>query len=98
MMEQQAEQREAASDPVENKPVKQYEIDIFLGWCKSCGICVSFCPRSCLGQGEDGSPVIMHSDQCNGCGWCEIHCPDFAISVHPQQVSRLRKIDKEEAE
>jgi 2-oxoglutarate ferredoxin oxidoreductase subunit delta len=24
----------------------------------------------------------VDSDRCTGCGWCELHCPDFAISVH----------------
>ena len=63
------------------KPERQYEIDIFMAWCKSCGICVAFCPRRCLDQNEDGSPVVKRQDLCTGCGWCEIHCPDFAISL-----------------
>jgi len=25
--------------------------------------------------------VIAHPERCTGCGWCELHCPDFAISV-----------------
>ena len=25
-------------------------------------------------------------DKCTGCGWCEQHCPDFAISVRARKV------------
>jgi 2-oxoglutarate ferredoxin oxidoreductase subunit delta len=64
---------------------KKYEIDIFKAWCKSCGICAAFCPRQCLGVDDEGVPVIVNSDRCTGCGWCELHCPDFAISVHPRK-------------
>ncbi len=27
----------------------------------------------------------IDSDRCTGCGWCELHCPDFAISVHEKR-------------
>jgi len=64
---------------------KRYDIDIFKGWCKSCGICAAFCPRECIGIDEDGAPFIREAERCAGCGWCEAHCPDFAISVHPRK-------------
>jgi 2-oxoglutarate ferredoxin oxidoreductase subunit delta len=32
--------------------------------------------------------VIEDVDRCTGCGWCELHCPDFAISVHGRRTSR----------
>jgi 2-oxoglutarate ferredoxin oxidoreductase subunit delta len=67
---------------------RQFEIDIFEGWCKSCGICAAFCPRQCIELDEDGAPVVKAGERCTGCGWCEIHCPDFAISVRPKQVGR----------
>ncbi|MFZ2446630.1 MAG: 4Fe-4S binding protein [Syntrophobacteraceae bacterium] len=60
---------------------KQYEIDIFRGWCKSCGICAAFCPKECIHLDEEGSPVVSDSGRCTGCGWCELHCPDFAVSI-----------------
>lgn len=60
---------------------KQYEIDIFRAWCKSCGICASFCPRECIGINDEGAPFAADASRCTGCGWCELHCPDFAISV-----------------
>jgi 2-oxoglutarate ferredoxin oxidoreductase subunit delta len=32
-------------------------------------------------KAKDGSPIVTKPDRCTGCGWCEIHCPDFAISL-----------------
>ena len=74
---------------------REYKIDIFIAWCKSCGICVAFCPRECIGQNEDGSPAVTRPDLCTGCGWCEIHCPDFAMSI---QEATDGKAQEEEAE
>lgn len=73
------------------KPKKDFEIDIFRGWCKSCGICAAFCPRECIKLDEEGSPVIEEALRCTGCGWCELHCPDFAISVRPKKVKAIRQ-------
>jgi 2-oxoglutarate ferredoxin oxidoreductase subunit delta len=63
------------------KPRPQFEIDIFRDWCKSCGICAAFCPRQCLEMDEQGAPRVKSAERCNGCRWCELHCPDFAICV-----------------
>ncbi len=60
---------------------KEYQIDIFRDWCKSCGICTAFCPRGCIELDDSGSPFVKDQASCSGCGWCEVHCPDFAISV-----------------
>lgn len=65
-------------------PKKAFHIDIFKKWCKGCGICVAFCPKSVLGLGGDGKSEVVNQDACIGCGWCEIRCPDFAISVKPE--------------
>jgi 2-oxoglutarate ferredoxin oxidoreductase subunit delta len=64
---------------------KRYDIDVFRAWCKSCGICAAFCPRHCVRLDEEGALQVENPDQCTGCGWCELHCPDFAISVHPRK-------------
>jgi 2-oxoglutarate ferredoxin oxidoreductase subunit delta len=84
------------SDSVTKEPAKQYRIEVFEAWCKSCGICVAFCPKGCLEQDEEGSPRVSRPDLCSGCGWCEIHCPDFAISVRPAKPREL--LGEEEAE
>ncbi len=69
------------------KKKKEYRIDIFRDWCKSCGICAAFCPRHCIGLDESGSPFVQDEQLCSGCAWCELHCPDFAISVRPKASS-----------
>jgi 2-oxoglutarate ferredoxin oxidoreductase subunit delta len=75
----------------------KYTVEIFEAWCKACGICVAFCPCQCLEASEEGPPRVSRPDLCSGCGWCEIHCPDFAISVRPR-FSEDPGQDKEEAE
>jgi 2-oxoglutarate ferredoxin oxidoreductase subunit delta len=65
----------------EPAPHKHYDIDIYRAWCKQCGLCAAFCPRDCLALDEEGAPIVVKPERCTGCGWCELHCPDFAISV-----------------
>lgn len=68
-------------DHPEEKSHPEYRINIYRDWCKSCSICVAFCPRQCLSLDADGAPVVDHAERCTGCRWCELHCPDFAICV-----------------
>ncbi len=75
---------------VSERPKREFEIDIFMGWCKSCGICAAFCPRECITRDEDGAPVVSDEKRCSGCGWCELHCPDFAISVRPRLAKAVQ--------
>jgi 2-oxoglutarate ferredoxin oxidoreductase subunit delta len=67
------------SGPVKKK--KTFEHVVFKDWCKSCGICSAFCPRKVIGRNEQGSPVFERPEDCIGCRFCELHCPDFAITV-----------------
>jgi 2-oxoglutarate ferredoxin oxidoreductase subunit delta len=55
------------------------EIDAEL--CKACGICVGLCPTDVLIGGRHGASEVAHPEQCTGCRVCEIHCPEFAITV-----------------
>ncbi len=63
------------------KKKEEPKIDIFKAWCKACGICVAFCPTGALAKDEAGNPYVKDAEKCIGCGWCEIRCPDFAITV-----------------
>jgi 2-oxoglutarate ferredoxin oxidoreductase subunit delta len=65
----------------DSKKKKPTNIDIYKAWCKACGICVAFCPTRVLARDETGYPYVKEPDKCIGCGWCEIRCPDFAITV-----------------
>ena len=82
----------------DSRKTKRFKIEIFRTWCKSCGICVAFCPRDCLIRDEEGAPQITAPERCIGCGWCEIHCPDFAISVREQNENQGRYEEEEEEE
>jgi 2-oxoglutarate ferredoxin oxidoreductase subunit delta len=87
-------ERPGTDAPPAKGPRKSYQIDIFLDWCKSCGICAAFCPKQCIRVDEEGGPVVESSERCTGCRWCELHCPDFAISVRECQ----EKVAREEAD
>jgi len=60
---------------------KRYSHTVFKDWCKKCGICSSFCPKNVIGQDEHGGPLFERPEDCIGCRFCELHCPDFAITV-----------------
>lgn len=69
----------SAKKSSEKKP-KRYQQFIFRDWCKACGICAAFCPKGVIGWSENG-PVIENPEKCIGCRFCELHCPDFAITI-----------------
>lgn len=62
----------------ERKP--SFQVTIRSNWCKGCGICVAFCPRSVLGMAH-GKSAVKDQLACIGCAMCEMYCPDFAIKV-----------------
>jgi 2-oxoglutarate ferredoxin oxidoreductase subunit delta len=55
--------------------------------CKSCGICVEFCPEKCLKIGQQLNaqgyrPVgLADPDACKACAICAKMCPDVVIEV-----------------
>jgi len=87
---------------VETKKKKEEpRIDIYKAWCKACGICVAFCPTGVLDRDETGYPYVKETDKCINCGWCEIRCPDFAITVERKKEAKRRiegKGEEEESE
>ena len=50
-------------------------------FCKSCGICMHFCPKKVLEADTLGKCVVAHPEKCIKCRQCELRCPDFAIKV-----------------
>jgi len=78
------------------KKKEEVEIHIFKAWCKSCGICVAFCPTGALARDDAGNPYVKEKDKCINCGWCEIRCPDFAITV--EQKSKKGEEEKTNSE
>lgn len=56
------------------------KLEVIVDWCKGCGICVAFCPKSVLSI-KSNKVTIENEDLCISCGMCEKLCPDYAISV-----------------
>jgi len=59
--------------------LKEHRID--LEWCKGCGICVHFCPKSVLELDDEQKVHAAQPDACICCRLCEYRCPDLAIEV-----------------
>jgi 2-oxoglutarate ferredoxin oxidoreductase subunit delta len=70
-----------ATEPVEVITPKGYRIRIIKPFCKSCEICISFCPENVLALGNDIKVSVLNPERCTACRWCELHCPDLAIFV-----------------
>jgi 2-oxoglutarate ferredoxin oxidoreductase subunit delta len=75
--------REAEGTRGARKPEKQkksYRPFIIQAWCKKCGICVAFCPKQVY-RCDDKCVHVERPEECIGCRFCEMHCPDLAIAV-----------------
>jgi 2-oxoglutarate ferredoxin oxidoreductase subunit delta len=79
------------------KKKEEPKIDIYKAWCKGCGICVAFCPTGALAKDEAGYPYVKDIEKCINCGWCEIRCPDFAITVEKKTKGKKAEAKAEEA-
>lgn len=55
--------------------------------CKSCSLCVEFCPKSCLQITDRLNPsgfrpvALTQPEECTGCAICARMCPDVVIEV-----------------
>ncbi len=61
--------------------MKSKKITIHKERCKSCGLCVTFCPKKVLAQDENERLFVENLEVCIACKICEQVCPDFAIEV-----------------
>ena len=57
------------------------QVTINRDWCKSCGICVAFCPKGALTLDDDGKACWAYPEKCKQCGLCELRCPDLAVEL-----------------
>jgi indolepyruvate ferredoxin oxidoreductase beta subunit len=71
-----------AGIPMPAGETSQVRLEINGAWCKSCDICVKFCPERCLRLNAEQIAELAAPDKCTGCRLCEWLCPDFAIRVH----------------
>ncbi len=67
--------------PRKAKTKPKGRVIVFGKWCKECGLCIAFCPHNVLAADKDGRTIVVNPDECTACRWCELHCPDFAITV-----------------
>ena len=74
---------EQAREAVEREIKNGYDLPVYVykPWCKSCEICVAFCPKNVLEMGEDRKPKVARPQDCILCRQCELRCPDLAIFV-----------------
>jgi len=58
-------------------------------YCKSCGLCISICPKKALSIGSAANAkgyysVIVAENNCIGCGLCGVMCPDLALEIYKE--------------
>ena len=70
------------SEPKKRPRLKGHHIN--RGWCKGCGICIAFCPKSVLELDAEDKAVAARPEDCICCLMCELRCPDLAIEVETQ--------------
>jgi len=56
------------------------KIEIIEKYCKSCYICIEFCPTNVL-EMKGLVASVKNLEACIKCMQCELRCPDFAIKV-----------------
>ena len=66
-------------------------IEVKDDWCKGCNICIDRCPADALEESDKLNrrgvrpPKLKDKNECNYCRLCELICPDFAITVIPEE-------------
>ena len=75
-------------ETVAKKKKKHFDVFFYHDWCKACGICMNFCLQNIISADKNGKPVMEDADRCAGCRFCELHCPDFAITVSDRKPKR----------
>lgn len=72
------------------------EIHIDGKLCKGCYFCIEVCPATVFGKSNEHSPKgyiiakVERPEDCITCRMCERICPDFAISVHEEDIQKLK--------
>ena len=64
------------------------KVEILPEICKSCGFCITVCPKKVLEIGQKVNSKgyqyaeAKNPEDCIGCGLCATMCPDAAIEVY----------------
>jgi 2-oxoglutarate ferredoxin oxidoreductase subunit delta len=68
------------------------EVRIQKDKCKSCGLCILYCPSKCLEFSLDLNKRGLKyakkkkDKDCIGCGACFLICPDFCIEIYEKKL------------
>ena len=58
--------------------------------CNGCGICVRICPTDVFRMDPDTNlAVVRYPEDCMLCGFCELDCPEGALTITPEKHSPL---------
>ena len=57
---------------------------------------MAFCPAGVLAKDEAGYPCVKDIEKCIQCGWCEVRCADFAITVEQKNKKEEREEEQRE--
>ena len=69
-------------------------IEVKDDWCKGCNICIDRCPVDALEESDKLNrrgirpPKLKEKNECNYCRYCELICPDLAITVIPDKEDK----------
>lgn len=89
MVASEKEKAQTKSEVGDSHPAARAEaaepVVVYNRWCKGCNICVAFCPTKVLEMGDEGVALVARPEKCTRCGLCELHCPDFAITVRRKE-------------
>jgi 2-oxoglutarate ferredoxin oxidoreductase subunit delta len=65
--------------------------------CKSCGLCIIYCPNDCIVMSDKINKrgvkpaVFKKGAKCTACTFCALICPDTAIEVFREKKSKKKK-------
>ena len=81
--------KDRGTDSMAKAKLKEHRIN--RDWCKGCGICVAFCPKTVLALDDKDKAFAARIEACIACRLCELRCPDLAIEVEVEETSEEKK-------
>jgi 2-oxoglutarate ferredoxin oxidoreductase subunit delta len=69
-------------------------IEVKDDWCKGCNLCIDRCPLNALEESDTLNkrgihpPRLKENNECNYCRYCELICPDLAITIIPDEKKK----------
>jgi 2-oxoglutarate ferredoxin oxidoreductase subunit delta len=75
-------------------------IEVKEDWCKGCKVCIERCPVNALEESDKLNkrgihpPKLKKINECNYCRLCELLCPDFSITVIPEEKKKIENKTK----